>query len=106
MARADIKRGGIWMVDLGMMEKRRPVVVLSVDYEDHERALVTYVVRTTAIRGTRFEVPHEGRGFNAGVFDAQNLGTVPAVRLERKLASLNSGVLAEIEAAVRRWLGL
>ena len=31
MARADIKRGDIWMVDLGMMEKRRPVVVLSVE---------------------------------------------------------------------------
>jgi len=62
MARSAVKRGDIWLVDLGMARKIRPCVVLSVEYLEHERALVTYVPRTTAIRNTRFEVPHRGRG--------------------------------------------
>jgi mRNA-degrading endonuclease toxin of MazEF toxin-antitoxin module len=65
MARADeIVRGDIWLVDLGMVQKIRPAVVLSIGYQEHERALVTYVPRTTSLRNSRFEVVHQGRGFN------------------------------------------
>jgi mRNA interferase MazF len=61
-----------------MVAKTRPVLVLSVAYNDQERALVTYVPRTTSVRkGARFEVAHEGRGFDAGAFDAQGVATVP-----------------------------
>lgn len=60
------RRGEIWLVDLGMVAKTRPVLLLSVDYEDKERAVVTFAPRTTSLRGTRFEVPHTGRGFDAG----------------------------------------
>ena len=48
----------------------------------------------------------EGRPIKAGVFDAQNLVTVPHATLVRKLGSLPTDQLAEVEAAVRRWLGL
>ena len=71
------RRGDIRLVDLGLAQKTRPVLILSVDFLDHERAVVTYVPRTTSRRGTRFEVPHQARGFEAGGFDAQGLGTVP-----------------------------
>jgi mRNA-degrading endonuclease toxin of MazEF toxin-antitoxin module len=37
-------------------------VVLSVEYLDQERAVVTYVPRTTSVRRTRFEVPQQGLG--------------------------------------------
>jgi hypothetical protein len=57
------ERGEIWLIDLGMAAKTRPAVVLSVAYDDRERAVVSYVPRTTALRGTRFEVPHTARGF-------------------------------------------
>jgi mRNA interferase MazF len=88
MARDEIRRGDIWLVDLGMVQKMRPAVVLSVAYLDHERALITYVPRTTSRRDTRFEVVHEGRGFDPGAFDAQSIGTIPAVKLMRRISAL------------------
>src|SRR5277367_4432140 len=97
MARAEVVRGDIWLVDLGMVQKVRPALVLSVEYEDHERALVTYVPRTTSLRNTRFEVGHEGRGFLPGAFDAQSIGTVPSVKLVRRIAQLDDRVLGQVE---------
>ena len=104
MSRA--QRGEIWLVDLGMVAKTRPVLILSVAYIEQERSLVTFVPRTTSVRGTRFEVPHTGRGFDAGAFDAQGVATVPAVQLIRRLGVIDSPTLAQIEAAVKHWLGL
>jgi mRNA interferase MazF len=68
------KRGKIWMADLGLTAKVRPVLVLSVDYSEEERAVVSYVVRTTSLRGTRYAVRHELGGMPPGAFDAQGLG--------------------------------
>jgi hypothetical protein len=53
------QRGEIWLVDLGMRAKIRPVVVLSIGFQDQERALVTFVARTTQVRGSRFDVVHQ-----------------------------------------------
>lgn len=89
-----------------MVAKTRPVLILSVAYIEQERSLVTFVPRTTSVRGTRFEVPHTGRGFDAGAFDAQGVATVPAVQLIRRLGVIDSPTLAQIEAAVKHWLGL
>lgn len=63
MARSEVKRVDIWLIDLGLAQKIRPAVILSVAYLDHERALITYVPRTTSLRETRFEVAHQARGF-------------------------------------------
>ena len=100
------RRGEIWLVDLGMVQKTRPVVVLSVAFLDHERAVVTYVPRTTLLRKARFEVPHAARGFEPGAFDAQGLGGVPVTKLIRQLGSLDSVTLRSVEIAVESWLGL
>ena len=106
MARAELTRGEIWLVDLGMAQKVRPAVVLSVAYLDHERALVTYVPRTTSLRQTRFEVAHEARGFDPGAFDAQSIGSMPPTRFIRRIAMLDANILARVEDAVRAWLEL
>jgi mRNA interferase MazF len=106
MARAEVRRGEVCLVDLGMAQKVRPAVILSVAYLDHERALVTYVPRTTSLRDTRFEVPHNGRGFDTGAFDAQSIGTMPAARLIRRISTLDSDTLSKVEDAVRSWLAL
>jgi mRNA interferase MazF len=100
------QRGEIWLVDLGMVAKTRPVLLLSVPYDEVERAVVTFVPRTTSLRGTRFEVPHAGRGFDAGGFDAQGLATVPVAHLVRRLGAADGPTLAQVENAVKRWLGL
>jgi mRNA interferase MazF len=106
MARAEVTRGEIWLVDLGMAQKVRPAVVLSVAYLDHERALVTYVPRTTSLRQTRFEVAHQARGFDPGAFDAQSIGSMPPARFIRRIAELDASTLARVEDAVRAWLAL
>ncbi|MEX2310619.1 MAG: hypothetical protein WD738_23835 [Pirellulales bacterium] len=48
----------------------------------------------------------KSRFLKQGVFDAQNLVTVPNVKLVRKLGALQSQQLVSIENAVPRWLGL
>ena len=106
MARTEVNRGEIWLIDLGMVQKVRPALVLSVSFLDHERALVTYVPRTTSTRETRFEVAHQARGFDPGAFDAQSMGTVPQVKLVRRLAVLDATTLAKVEDSVRAWLAL
>ena len=100
------KRGEIWVADLGLAAKVRPVLVLSVDYSEVERAVVTYVVRTTSLRGTRYEVRHEGRGMPPGAFDAQGVGSLPDVKLQRCLGVADSDTLKKVESTVRMWLGL
>jgi mRNA interferase MazF len=99
-------RGEIWLIDLGLAAKTRPALVFSVEPLDHERALVTYVPRTTSLRGTRFEVAHQGRGFDPGAFDAQGLGSVPNAKLMRRLGVIDGPTLGQIETSVKAWLGL
>jgi mRNA interferase MazF len=76
-----------------------------VAFDDDEKAVVTYVARTTQHRGGRFEVEHNAPHFLPGVFDSQNLGTVPTVKLMRRLGRLPAREFAEVETAVKRWLG-
>ena len=106
MVQTQPTRGEIWLVDLGFAQKTRPVVVLSVAYLDHERAVVTYVARTTSPRGTRFEILHEEHNFKAGAFDAQSIGTVPVAKLIKRIGLVEALLLARVEATVREWLQL
>ena len=84
----------------------RPVLILSVDYRENERAVVTYVLRTTSVRGTQYEVPHVSRGMPAGAFDAQGIASIPDVKLERRLGVVDALTMAKVEDAVRCWLAL
>jgi mRNA interferase MazF len=104
MPRAD--RGSVWIADLGMAAKVRPCLVLSVPTDPQDRVLVTVVPHTTSVQGTRFEVAVKAPFLKPGVFDAQQVVTVPQVKLVRKLGDLSPDQLALVEAAVRRWLGL
>jgi len=100
------KRGDLWMADLGFVAKVRPVLILSVGYLQDERAVVTYVLRTTSIRDTRYEVPHSMQGRADGAFDAQGIGSIPDVKLERQLGVVDTATLVNVEASVRSWLAL
>jgi mRNA interferase MazF len=100
------QRGEVWLVDLGLAAKVRPCLVLSVPVDEEDRALVAAVAHTTSPRGSRFEVAITTRFLRPGVFDAQNLVTIPHAKLLRKLGILSPTQLAAVEAAVREWLGL
>ena len=100
------KRGEVWIIDLGLAAKVRPCLALSVPASDQERSLVTIVPHTTSPRGGRFEVGVRAPFLKAGVFDSQNLVTIPEAKLIRRAGILRSEDLALVENAVRAWLGL
>ncbi len=99
-------RGEVWLVDLGLAAKVRPCLALSIPAEDADRALVMLVPHTTSPRESRFEVDIKARFLRAGVFDAQNLITIPHAKLVRKLGTLSKDQMLDIEDAVCDWLGL
>jgi mRNA interferase MazF len=100
------KPGEVWLVDLGMVAKVRPALVISVPATDIDRALATIVPHTTSVRGSRFEAAVSVAFLKNGAFDAQNLITIPHVKLLRVLGRLSPSQLSEVEASVRTWLGL
>ena len=100
------QRGEVWLVDLGMAAKVRPAVVISVPADDSDRALVTLVPHTTSPRSSRFEVAVGVSFLRAGVFDAQNLVTIPHAKLIRVLGRLSGVHLGSVERAVCTWLGI
>lgn len=97
-------RGGVWLVDLGMVATVRPCPALSIPAGPHDRALVTLIAHTTSTRSSRFEVSVNARFLRAGAFDAQNMVTVPETALLRRLGTLSAGQLPLVEEAVRRRL--
>jgi mRNA interferase MazF len=100
-----LRRGEVWLFDCGMAEKVRPVLVLSIPFADTNRAVVTVVFPTTALRGSECEVKVEVRFLREGAFVAQSLATYPTVRAIRRLGTLHPAQLAAVEAAVFKWLG-
>ncbi len=99
-------RGEVWLVDLGMVAKVRPCLVISTPTHVEDRALVTVVTHTTSTRGSRFEIPIRTRFLETGVFDVQSLVTVSEAKFLRKLGNLQPEQLSVVEDAVRQWLGL
>ena len=99
------ERGEVWLVDLGMAAKIRPCLVLSIPVLDTERALTTSVAHTTSQRGTRFEVAVQTPFLRAGVFDAQNMITVPHAKYIRRLGKLNAAQMQLVTDAVQLWSG-
>ena len=95
-----MNRGDVWLADLGYVGKMRPVLILSVAPGDQDRALVTYVIRTTSVRGTAYEVEHKARGMKPGAFDAQGLGTTDRNHLIRRLGTIDVAILATIKPLV------
>ena len=99
-------RGDVWLVDLGMVAKVRPCLVLSVAADDdNDRVLTTLVPHTTSARDSRFEVRSHVRFLKPGAFDAQNIITIPSVKLIRRLGALPVDQMTHVEDAVKLWLG-
>ena len=100
------RRGEVWIVDLGMIAKVRPALILSTSFNDDERALYAAVPHTTSTRGGRFEVSLPVRFLDKGAFDLQSLGPVRPTMLVRKVGALNEQQMAQVETVAKRWLDL
>jgi mRNA interferase MazF len=94
--------GEVWLADLGMAAKTRPVVIVSRHDEDAPRALVIFVPLTTQRRGSRYEVvlPHLSFLREESVANVQGIASLSYTRLERRLGRLPDAALKEIRAAV------
>jgi mRNA interferase MazF len=82
--------GEVWLADLGLAAKTRPVVIVSRQDPDPPRSLVLYVPLTTQRRNSPSEVPLPRLPFldRESVANVQGLGSLPTVRLERKIGKL------------------
>ena len=96
------KPGEVWLVDLGLPAKMRPVVIVSRYDLNPPGALVIYVPVTTQNRGSSYEVVLPKVPFlqKDSVANVQGLGSTPIVRLERKLRKLSDEVMLEIKQAL------
>ena len=96
------KQGEVWLADLGLAAKTRPVVILSRNDPEAPRALVTYIPLTTQDRRSRYEIELGNLSFlkEISVANVQGIGSIPMSRLQRSLGSLPTETLDRIKQAV------
>jgi len=81
--------GEVWLVDLGLVAKTRPCVVLSDYPSDDELALIVVVPHTTARRNNRWELDIPKPFLKPGAFHLQQIQAISIVRLEKRLGKLS-----------------
>lgn len=72
----------------------------------NDRVLATVVAHTTSARGSGFEVAVPARFLKPGVFDAQNILSIPHAKLVQRLGVLAPDQMDAVATVVRKWLGL
>lgn len=102
------RHGEVWLADLGLAAKTRPVVIVLADDIDVSRNLTIYIPITTQARGGDLEVPLGHLKFlhPLSVANVQAIGALPVVRLERKLGAVDGERIVMIRTALRHALGL
>lgn len=94
--------GEVWLADLGLAAKTRPVVIVSRDDPDPPRALIIYVPLTTQNRQSSYEVVLPKLSFlnQDSIANIQGIGSIPKARLERKLGTLPNEIMNKIKNAL------
>ena len=94
--------GEIWLADLGLAAKTRPVVIVSRRDPNPPRALVLYVPLTTQRRDSPYEVPLPRLPFldRESVVNVQGLGSLPIVRFERKIGRVSDEIMERVKDAL------
>ncbi len=102
------KPGEIWLADLGLAAKVRPVLIVSRQDPNPPRGLCTYVPLTTRQRGSPYEslIGHFSFLDAASVITVQGIGSLVEPRLERKLGNVPSDIMDKVKAALRFALDL
>jgi mRNA interferase MazF len=100
--------GEVWLADLGLVAKTRPVVIVSRHDPDAPRALTIYVPLTTQNRGSKYEVELPKLPFlrEISVANVQGIASLTVNRLERRLGEVPSDVLRRIREALAFATGL
>ena len=95
-----LQPGEVWLADLGLAAKTRPVVIVSRADPNAPRALVLYVPLTTQNRVSRYEVPKVPFLDRDSIANVQGLSSLPTVRLERGLGKLSAATMTALRAAL------
>jgi mRNA interferase MazF len=97
-----LKPGEVWLVDLGLAAKMRPIIIVSRYDSSPPRSLVIYVPITTQNRGSQYEIVLPKLPFlrQDSVANIQGLGSIPTIRLERKLGELPNEAIFKIKQAL------
>ena len=101
------KPGEVYWVDLGLKGKLRPLLLVSREDADAERALCVCVPLTTQIRGGDYEVKLPRvrwlPGADEGVANVQGLTSVENHRLERRAGQFEARVTLGVRDKIA-WL--
>jgi mRNA interferase MazF len=102
------KPGEVWLADLGIAGKVRPVLVVSRDDPNPPRVLTIYVPLTTKYRNSSYEVDLGNLPFlkDASFANVQGIGAIPSTRLDRRLGEVSSDALDQVRDAIRYALEL
>jgi len=94
--------GEVWLADLGLSAKSRPVIVVSRYDSDPPRSLALYVPLTSQNRNSRYEIDLPKLAFlhQKSVANVQGLGSLPYVRLERKIGAIPAQVMNQLREAL------
>ncbi len=98
--------GEVWLIDLGMVAKVRPCLILTPYPADDELAPVTVVAHTTSLRGNKCEIEIPKPFLVRGAFHIQQISSPPVSKLERRLGMLTSDEFFRVREAVRARLGI
>ena len=104
----NFNRGVVVVVDLGMTAKTRPCVVVSVSQPDRQRNMSVVVPMTTEIRGGECEIrfPKPAWLRQESVVNVLGIAGVDNAKIERRLTAFPADKMLEIEAVLKRMLGL
>lgn len=100
------RRGEVWLFDLGMTAKTRPVLIVSVEYGDGDRAVVTVVPHTTEIRESPFEIRVNAKFLRPGAFLVQGVSTYPKAWAIRRLGVIQPPQMEAVAKGLAAWLGI
>lgn len=100
--------GDVVVVDLGMMDKTRPCVVVSVRQPDRERNLSVVVPMTTEIRGRACEVafPKPAWLNQEAVVNVLGIAGVDNAKIIRRIAPFPKAAFSEVVDMAARMIGL
>jgi mRNA interferase MazF len=95
--------GEVWLADLGIAGKVRPVVIVSREEDDPPRALALYVPLTSQNRFSAYEVEVGQLPFlhQPSVANIQGLGSLPLTRLMQRLGCVSPELMERIKSAIR-----
>src|SRR5260370_29332378 len=97
-------RGDVVLVDLGMMQKVRPCVVVSIPKPDRQRNMSVVVPMTTEIRGGECEVPFPKPVWltSESVVNVLGIAGVDNARVVRRIGPFPAAKLDEINRRLQR----